>query len=110
MNIMDFDSFLEEMDGDLDAVNMIVGELVKAIKTQLPIMSDLYTNKDYHTLNREAHSIKGGASNLMAFDLGAVAKQLEFAAADQNDVLIERYMASLIVEFENFKSYVNTKL
>ncbi|MGL1890482.1 MAG: Hpt domain-containing protein [Spirochaetaceae bacterium] len=110
MNIMDYDSFLEEMDQDLDVVNMIIDEFIKSINNQLPLMEELYINRDYNTLNREAHSIKGGARNLMAKSLELTSKDLEFAAADHDNLLIEQYLAQIKKDVEMFNNFITAKL
>lgn len=106
MDIMDLDSFLTEMDHDSDVVNMILTELVRSIDAQIPYMKSLLVVGDYKTLSREAHSIKGGARNIMAEGLEKSSEKLEFCAKDENLEDIEKALDHLVQEYEKFNEFI----
>lgn len=110
MKIMDLDSFLEEMDNDYDDVNMIVAEFTNSIEIQLPQMFKIIRDGDYHTLNREAHSIKGGARNIMAPGLEFAATDLEMSARNSDPRKSEKFLNNLEMEFIRFKRFISENL
>ncbi len=110
MKIMDLNSFLEEMDNDYDDVNMIVSEFTNSIEKQLPQMLKIFKDGDYNTLSREAHSIKGGARNIMAPGLEFAATDLEVSATNKDPIMSEKYINKLEVEFIRFKRFISENL
>lgn len=108
MNIMDFESFLDEMDNDYEVVNLVVNEFINSLDTQIFDMDLLLKSKNYTVLSREAHSIKGGARNLMAYRLEESAKNLEESVISQDPILISNNISRVIEEVEVFKNYINT--
>jgi len=110
MKIIDLESFNEEMDNDRDVVKMVISELINAIDNQIPRMRALIEERKYLVLGREAHSIKGGARNVMA-------ERLEYASADLEKCVLnevpEEILASLELftsEFNLFKVYTTREL
>jgi len=66
-------------------VPMLIGSF---LEESFPILETMYTYleaKDYENLRSSAHSIKGSAGNLRFNELSAMAKELEFAAANSED-------------------------
>lgn len=106
MEIMDLDSFLTEMDHDSDVVNMILTELIRSIDAQIPYIKSLLVVGDYSTLSREAHSIKGGARNIMAEGLEKASEKLEFCAKDENLEQVELALNNLIFEYDRFTNFI----
>ncbi|QEN05408.1 Hpt domain-containing protein [Thiospirochaeta perfilievii] len=110
MEIMNISAFLEEMDNDYDDVNMIVTEFSESIKIQLQNMLEQLGRGDFTTLSREAHSIKGGARNVMAPRLESAAENLEFAAKDFNQNNIKKSLNNLSEEFLVFNKFITENL
>lgn len=108
MEIMDLNSLLGEMDQDGDMVNIIVSEITDAIEKQIPHMKSLLRDGDYHTLAREAHSIKGGSRNVMAEGLELSSTALEIAAKSTNFDISNRTLVSLEYEFRRFKFFAQS--
>lgn len=110
MKIMDLNLFLEEMDNDYDDVITIVNEFTRSLTSQLPMMEQLYRDKDFPVLTREAHSIKGGARNIMAQGLEFAATDLETAAKGSDIELCEKYLFNLEAQFIRFRKFVSSNL
>lgn len=110
MDIMDLNSFLDEMDHDDDVVSMIITELINALKEQIPQMTILLENRDYEVLSREAHSIKGGARNVMAEGLEYCSVELEKAVLAQDNSNILKFIEELKYEFKRFKDFAIANL
>lgn len=110
MNIINLVDFSDEMDNDDSVINMILLELKNAIEEQIPRMKSLIDNNKFETLGREAHSIKGGARNIMAEGLEKASSELEIAADSSDKVTISLAFSSLLNEFQRFKDYIKTNL
>lgn len=110
MEVMDLSSFLEEMDNDYDVVNMIIGEYISSLDEQIPLIKKLLSEKEYETLSREAHSIKGGARNVMAQRLEDVSYKLEESAQKKDDSAISEHIVSLDRECSIYKIFIKEHL
>lgn len=105
MNIMDLDSFLAEMDGDINDVKMIVSQFVTSIKDQIPLIEEYISVNNYSSITMEAHSIKGGARNIMAIDLELKAEALEFSSRAKEIETIKINFAKLKDSFEKLQDF-----
>lgn len=74
---LDFEKAVIEFDGMKDTVIDLVKEFSKDIEKQVSVMRDAITAGDSETVRKEAHSIKGGASNIYAIPLSMAAMKLE---------------------------------
>ena len=110
MKEMELEEFLEEMDYDLEIVKMVVSEYISALNSQIPKLDELFKAKDYNVITREAHSIKGGARNLMAPELEDVSSHLEQAAKEHDDTAIARYLVTLQDKSKRYELYVKENL
>ncbi len=87
---MDFDRALEEFMGKKEILLEVLKEFVETLRSQIQIMREAISTGDADRLWREAHSIKGGAANLVAEKLSRLALEIEkvgksgaLASADQ---------------------------
>ncbi|OQY39015.1 MAG: hypothetical protein B6229_04635 [Spirochaetaceae bacterium 4572_7] len=110
MKIMELEEFIEEMDYDYEAVDMVVSEYIKALSRQLPLLDRLFEEHEYKVLSREAHSIKGGARNLMVPGLEDVSTSLESAALHEDDIAISKYIIRLKEESVRYELFVRENL
>ena len=110
MKEMELEEFLEEMDYDLDIVNMVISEYIASLNSQIPKLDRLFKARDYTVITREAHSIKGGARNLMAPELEDVSAHLEQAAKNHDDSEIARYLITLQDKSKSYELYVKENL
>lgn len=116
MEIMNLKMFLEEMDNDYEMVEMIVNQYIESLEKQLIKMKDLL-GKDTHNgesiyivISREAHSIKGGARNVMAPRLERVSKELEEKSATKDNNVIKKIIDELEIEYNAYKTFVLNNL
>lgn len=77
---LDFVSFLEDMEGDRESACEIILGFMDALSRQITVLEKALDERDFVTIHREAHSIKGGALNLGARELSRSALALEKAA------------------------------
>lgn len=110
MEIMNLKMFLDEMDNDYETVEMIVSQYITSLEEQLKNMKKLLDESSYSVLSREAHSIKGGARNLMAPRLEKVSMELETLIAGQDRGKITKGIENLESEFLIYKDYVKDNL
>ncbi len=68
---------LEEFEDDKAFLKEVTEEFLENVRYQIETMRQSISGEDYETLEREAHSIKGGAANLTADSLSGVALELE---------------------------------
>ncbi len=82
--IFDFNHAVEIFMGKENVVlNLLVGFIAK-VEGQLENMYQSLKNGDFDALRQDAHSIKGGSSNLYIKRLSSAANDLETAALDKN--------------------------
>jgi HPt (histidine-containing phosphotransfer) domain-containing protein len=74
---LDVELILEEFDGNKNLFFEVIGRFLNKAKKQLDSIRQAIHNKDIDLIIFEAHSIKGGASNLRAYKLANLAYQLE---------------------------------
>ncbi len=110
MMIMNLDGFIQEMDNDIEDVNFIISELISTIVIQIPDMELYLKNEDYSSLSREAHSIKGGARNIMANELALSAEELEVAAKNLNKEGSIAGLEGLNLAFNRFENFIRENL
>lgn len=105
-DIFDFNYAVEVFMGKENVViNLLVGFIAK-VEDQIENMYKSLKNGDFDALRQDAHSIKGGSSNLYINRLSSAAKDLEAAALDKNiqcTELIDRVKK----EFDNFLEVKN---
>ena len=74
---MNFARALEEFEEDRDFLLEVLAGFVEKVKSQLETIQSALDNGDPEVVWKEAHSIKGGAANLTAEKLSAIAFELE---------------------------------
>jgi len=96
------ESLLDELGNPTLAAGLIAGFL-KELTRQLPHMKQIFTEADFVTIRREAHSIKGGALNLMAPPVYRAALELEDAAKFEDIAAIPGCLKKLSLEFSRLE-------
>ncbi len=85
---------LAEIGGDEAFLRELVEEFLAIVHGQLATLRQAIADEEVEVVAREAHAIKGGAANLTAVDLSAVAATLEMMARagtlDHADEVLER--------------------
>jgi signal transduction histidine kinase/DNA-binding NarL/FixJ family response regulator len=92
---LDYKGFLDEMDGDREAVNEIILGFMDNLELQIEIIQKAIEEKDLVLIHREAHSIKGGSLNLGATDLASWSLALEKAAMENYSDIIPHLFIKL---------------
>jgi len=83
LQILDMDAAIEEFGGDEAFFNEVLFEFIDVVGNQLNVLKDAMAKNDKDSIAKEAHSIKGGAANLLAEILSKKAALLEdFANSD----------------------------
>jgi HPt (histidine-containing phosphotransfer) domain-containing protein len=77
---VDVEAYVERMGGNREIAETIIKGFIELLPVQLRNIEQAIANGDIETVDREAHSIKGGASNVFANDLMLAAKELEMHA------------------------------
>jgi HPt (histidine-containing phosphotransfer) domain-containing protein len=77
---LDYDRALEEFNMDNEVLDEILASFIQMGKKQIVSMEDALLQGDAEVVRREAHKIKGGASNLVALPLAKAAEHLEHCA------------------------------
>lgn len=102
------EAFLTEIQDDAAAKELLRGFLDE-VRSRLPSLERCLTEGDTAALHREAHSIKGGALNVMAPGLELAARELErLAKADQRDEL-SFALTAVRREFERLVRYLDDR-
>ena len=74
---MDFEKALNEFEGDEPLLMEILKGFMENVRGQIKVIQQALMSQDADQVRREAHSIKGGASNLRADELSRIAFELE---------------------------------
>ncbi|MDX9802307.1 MAG: Hpt domain-containing protein, partial [Spirochaetia bacterium] len=82
--MIDYNDALDTFMGEKQILLETLAEFSARVEKQLPVMKILLEKKDFETLRREAHSIKGGALSLAARVFGNIAGKLEKSAAESD--------------------------
>ncbi|MBI9085308.1 MAG: response regulator [Desulfobacterales bacterium] len=75
---------------------------------QIPLMHQAIAAHDADRVQREAHAIKGGAANLTADALAALAAEHPAASRNGDIATAERLMERFETEFEQMKAFVSS--
>ncbi|MFA5905580.1 MAG: response regulator [Desulfobacula sp.] len=74
---IDIEIALKEFENDQAFFTEVLDEFIRTVGEQVPKIRQAIASKDADTLKQEAHSIKGGAANLTAYELSKAAGSLE---------------------------------
>jgi len=85
MSLIDKATFeeLKQISGD-DFINELIDAFLDDAPNMLNNMKNALEAKDVESFRRNAHSIKSNANTFGALELGALAKELEFMAKENN--------------------------
>ncbi|MGM0427003.1 MAG: PAS domain S-box protein, partial [Thermodesulfobacteriota bacterium] len=97
---IDFEKALAEFEGDRELLIEVFNEFLENVRVQVEMISQALFRDDFEKIKREAHTIKGGAANLVAQKLSMIALDLE-KSAESNDLKgCERHLEMLAKELE----------
>lgn len=104
--LQDRDKALSRMNGNLEIYEEILKLLVATVPAKLAELKVAQRAADMETVERVAHSIKGGAASVGATQLQHSALALEEAATDQSGADVPRRMTRLLEDFERLRALV----
>ena len=104
--IFDYEKALEIFIGEKEILLETIEEFVKRVRAQLVDMKLLLKNKDFESLRREAHSIKGGSRNLAMPEFGNAAEKLENSAKNKKMTLSFENLKNLILLYPKVKQEI----
>ena len=105
---INFDKAVEEFDADRNFYLEVLTEFLTTAKNQVETINQAIIGKDVNLVNKEAHSIKGGAANLTAIDLSNAAYKLELAGNSGNIAESTRLLETLEQELVRLEKYSQT--
>jgi HPt (histidine-containing phosphotransfer) domain-containing protein len=101
---------LEEFGDDKLLLNTVLDEFLGTVGGQIPIIYQAIAVKDAQKLILEAHSIKGGAANLIADDLSKAAKLFEEMGLANDFINSVQVLESFEKEYFRLKNYALSSL
>ncbi|MBF0349938.1 MAG: response regulator [SAR324 cluster bacterium] len=107
---LDLQQSLEEFGDDKVFLLEVLHEYFEHVQSQMLNIKNCLDSKDYKTIEREAHSIKGGARNLRAMPLGDIAFELELSGKSGNHTQIELILPQMAQALIELKTYVKQHL
>jgi len=106
IDIFNFKQAVEVFMGKEKIVLNLLSGFIDKVENQINNMYQNFEKRDFDAIRQDAHSIKGGSSNLYINKLSAAAKDLE-AAAVEKDTSCNNLIDSVKNEFDNFLSVKN---
>ncbi len=107
--LMDLDKVLNEFNNDKDFLYKIIDVFLNNLEKQLTNIEEAIKSKDAQVIQKESHTIKGGAGNLTAYELAGIAHELEQAAIDANFELAMALFLKMDQAYNNLKNYIQNK-
>ncbi|OGI12032.1 MAG: hypothetical protein A2Y40_07860 [Candidatus Margulisbacteria bacterium GWF2_35_9] len=102
---IDMAQAIKEFRGNADLVYELLAESVVTFQNQATEIEKALERSDFEFIRSNAHSIKGGAANMIINDLSAAAKNLEFAAKEGNIEKCALYTKDLRFESDRLATY-----
>ena len=104
---MDYEQALKEFENDAPFLLQALEGFVAHVTGQLEALPGMIARNELATAREEAHSIKGGAGNLVAHDLSRAALALQLACETERPQTAQKALDQLTEEFSRFKKYVS---
>jgi PAS domain S-box-containing protein len=104
--MFDYDKALEVFVGEKDILLETIEEFDKRVRAQLADMKLLLKNRDFETLRREAHTIKGGSWNLAMKDYGDAAEKLENSAKNKKMAASFDSLKNLVILYPSLRKEI----
>lgn len=107
---MNFEKAVEEFMGKEDVLMGVLKLFLENVKDQIGTIRQAISEGNAEVVEKEAHSIKGGAANLTADDLSRSALELEKIGKSRTLEGGIEALEKLENDFFNLKSYAEEKL
>jgi signal transduction histidine kinase/CheY-like chemotaxis protein/HPt (histidine-containing phosphotransfer) domain-containing protein len=102
---VDVEAYVKRMGGNREIAEAIIKGFIEHIPVQIRNIEEAIKTGDIETVDREAHSMKGGASNVFANDLMQAAKELEMHAKTGSLENAVELLDKIRSEFERILKY-----
>jgi len=102
--IFDSEAFLKRLMGDRQLARKIIKGFLDDVPRQLNSLRKRLDESDETGVSLQAHTLKGSAANVSAVGLGAIAQQMERAAAVGRLDRFGKLLPRAVEEFERLKS------
>ncbi|MFA5902980.1 MAG: PAS domain S-box protein [Desulfobacula sp.] len=103
---MDIPKALEEFENDEDFLNDVVAEFLDNVGHQIDIIRSAIAAKDFETIQKQGHAIKGGAANLTAMKLSEAAFTLEKKGEERVPDHLGVALTRLVSEYETLCRFI----
>jgi len=110
LGIFNFDKAVEMFMGQKHVVLKLLAPFIVRLADQIANMKVALKNKDYLVVQHEAHTIKGGALNIQATEMGTCALELELLAREQQISKLGSKLVELEQTYHHFKAAANNVL
>ncbi len=107
---IDLDRALSEFMGEKAVLRDLLKEFTEKVRSQITAIQQAAGRLDYQVVAKEAHSIKGGAANLTADKMAAIAAGLEKAADLQQADQVRHLAGQLEEKHQQLETYLQAKL
>ena len=105
--LIDREKAFRELDMPEDLFNELLDMFIEQTEPALKILEETADNKDYEEIRKSAHLIQGSAGNLRIEGIQSIAKGIELAASEKQDIeVIKGNIEKLRVAFEEVKKEV----
>lgn len=102
---IDFEAYVVRMGGNKEIAKTIIKGFIQNLPVLISRIEDAISIGDKVSIDREAHSIKGGASNIFAEPLMLAAKELELKAEEADIEQANLMLDKIRLEFEIMKEF-----
>lgn len=104
LNGLDLQKIADELEFDIEDVEMLLDVFIESAKESLVILETAIVNNDYDSIYSSAHSIKGSSANLTLDDISSLAKTLELAARNAEQINYQEIFIQLSNYINNLKT------
>lgn len=103
-----YEEALRDFGGNRSLLNQAMHQFVETVDAQADLMREALQRGDRESVRREAHRIRGGAANLTAYPLAAIAGRLESLAKEGDPTDALRTWDDFRREFQRLKEYLHS--
>ena len=105
-----YEEALEDFGGNRSLLEQALHQFIQTVEAQSELIHQALQRGDRETVRREAHRIRGGAANLTAYPLAAIAGRLESLAKEGDPADALRLWNDFQQEFQRLKEYLPSAL
>lgn len=102
---LDLGKALADFSNDRAFFKEVFDEFLKRLEIQIQDIGEHLKARDFDTVFKEAHTIRGGASNITAFALADIAADMEKAAQASDVEALNRLFVELSSEYQNIVAF-----